>query len=424
MPPRRSTSIFLSVTFTRAVESENCLTSPNTRSSSASESEDWRPRMVMCIDILYHLGLIRGISDMINSDMTDKKPNRPSFRFWLTLVTLMLLAVVVFAAWPEIVKAWGLLDRVDLWVLSLIVPVQLFSYYATGAMIFSYLRKKGNIKDVSRWRMSRMALELNFVNHILPSGGAAGFSYLAWILRRYDVPVSRSTMAQVIRFTLTFVSFVMLLIISILVLAVSHHVDRFIVGVGVGMTLLVVVAMALILWLFQSRKRLDRFSNWIERLLNRVVQFFTRDKRRKAIKSHALVEFFDGMHDDYVQIRRDRKILVRPYIWATIANMLDAALLWVAFASLGFPVDPALLFIAFGVSSLLSAISVTPGGAGVYETVMVMFLTASGISADVAIAGTLLARVTLVLGTILFGYVFYQMTIIQHGKAPVKLKDE
>lgn len=364
------------------------------------------------------------INGMINSDMEGKKQNRTSFRFWLTLITMVLLAVVVFAAWPEIVKAWGLLDRVNLWILSLIIPVQLFSYYATGAMIFSYLRQKGNIKDVSRWRMSRMALELNFVNHILPSGGAAGFSYLAWVLRRYNVSVARSTMAQVVRFTLTFVSFVMLLIISIAILAVSDHVDRFIVGVGVGMTVLVVAAMALIVWLFQSRRRLDRFSGWIEKTINRIVRFFTRNRRKKAIKTDSLVEFFDGIHDDYRAIRRDRKILNRPYIWATIANMLDAALLWVAFAALGFPVDPTLLFIAFGVASLLSAISVTPGGAGVYETVMVMFLTASGISADVAIAGTLLARVTLVLGTILFGYVFYQMTIIQYGKAPVKLNDE
>jgi hypothetical protein len=35
---------------------------------------------------------------------------------------------------------------------------------------------------------------------------------------------------------------------------------------------------------------------------------------------------------------------------------------------------------------------------------------------DVAIAGTLLARVTLVLGTIIFGYVFYQLTVLKYGK--------
>jgi len=102
-----------------------------------------------------------------------------SFRGWLTIITLGLLAIVVVAAWPEIVKAWLLLGQVNISISLLLIPVQFFSYYATGGMIFSYLRAKGNLKDMSHWGTTRLALELNFVNHILPSGGAAGFSYLA-----------------------------------------------------------------------------------------------------------------------------------------------------------------------------------------------------------------------------------------------------
>ena len=84
--------------------------------------------------------------------------------------------------------------------------------------------------------------------------------------------------------------------------------------------------------------------------------------------------------------------------------------------SLGYEVSPAILFVAFGVSSLASAVSATPGGAGVYEAIMIAFLASSNVPADVAIAGTLLARVTLVLGTILFGYIFYQLTVLKYGK--------
>ena len=142
-----------------------------------------------------------------------------SFRGWLTLITLVLLAIVIVAAWPQIVKAWGLLGQVDLWILALLIPVQFASYYATGGMIFSYLRAKGNLEDMSRWSMTRLALELNFVNHILPSGGAAGFSYLAWILKKHHVSIARSTMAQIIRFVLTFLSFIMLLIVAMIILA-------------------------------------------------------------------------------------------------------------------------------------------------------------------------------------------------------------
>lgn len=343
-----------------------------------------------------------------------------SFREWLSIITTILLVIVIYGAWPEITKAWGLLGSVNLWILALLIPVQIISYYATGEIIFSYLRKKGNIKDLSQFRMARIALELNFVNHVIPSGGAVGFSYLPWILGKYGVSASRSTVAQIIRYTLTFVSFVVLLIISIIILAFSAHIDRFIAGAGLGMTALVLIVTFLILWLLGNRKRMEKFSNWLERIMNKIVSFFTRGRKKTAFEGHVLNDFFDGIYDDYLAIKRERKILVVPFFWAVFANILDAALLWIAFASLGFYIDPSILFISFGLASIFSAISVTPGGAGVYETVTVMFLAASGVSADAAIAGTLLARVILVLGTILFGYFFYQNTVLKYKKVTVQ----
>lgn len=341
-----------------------------------------------------------------------------SFRGWLTIITLVLLAVVVVAAWPEIVQAWGLMGEVDLWILFLLLPVQFFSYYATGGMIFSYLRAKGNLEDMSRWSMTRLALELNFVNHILPSGGAAGFSYLAWVLKKHKVSVSRSTMAQIIRFVLTFASFILLLIVSMVILTFRDKIEAVTIIIGLALTVAAVLGTWLGVWLIKSNDRLRRFSAWLTKKINGFVRWITRGKKRKVVKEEVFLEFFDGLHDDYLAIRRERKILIKPFIWAAIANILDVALLWIAFWSLGYPLDAALLFIAFGIASIAGAVSVTPGGAGVYEAVMVAFLAASGVTPEVAIAGTLLARVTLLAGTILFGYVFYQLTIIKYGKRP------
>ncbi len=341
-----------------------------------------------------------------------------SFRGWMTIITIVLLTIVIIAAWPEIMEAWGLLGQVNLWILLLLLPVQFFSYYATGGMIFSYLRAKGNLEDMSRWSMTRLALELNFVNHILPSGGAAGFSYLAWILKKHKVSVSRSTMAQLVRFVLTFASFIMLLIVSMILLTFSHKIEPVTIFIGLGLTVAAVLGTWLGIWLIKSNDRLRRFSAWLTNTVNKFIRWITRGKKKNFAKEEVLLEFFDGLHDDYLAIRRERKILIKPFIWATIANLLDVALLWIAFWSLGYPLDASLLFIAFGIASIAGALSVTPGGAGVYEAVMVAFLAASGVTPEVAIAGTLLARVTLLAGTILFGYVFYQLTLNKYGKRP------
>lgn len=339
-----------------------------------------------------------------------------SFRSWLTVITLGLLALVIIFAWPEIVKAWGLIGQVDLWILAALIPVQLFSYYATGGMIFSYLRAKGDLKNVSRWRMTRIALELNFVNHMLPSGGAAGFSYLGWLLSKFGVSVGRSTMSQIIRFALTFISFVMLLMVAVVALVIDHQISRMMILMSLGLATLAIGGTILGIFLISSRSRLEKFSEKFTLFVNRVVRKLTRGRKQDWLSDKILKTFFVELHDDYLAIRRERKILAMPFIWATLANIADVSLLWISFAALGYTLNPAILFIAFGLSSIGGAVSSIPGGAGVYEAIMIAFLASSQVPADVAIAGTLLARVTLVLGTVLFGYVFYQLTVLKYGK--------
>ncbi len=339
-----------------------------------------------------------------------------SARGWLTVITLVLLGVVIFFAQGQILKAWELIGSINLWILALLIPVQFFSYYATGGMIFSYLRSKGDLRDVSHWRMARFALELNFVNHVLPSGGAAGFSYLGWLLNKYKVSVARTTMAQIVRFALTFISFVLLLMVAVTMLILDHRIDRVILLICIALGVVATGAIVAGVLILENKKRLESFSAWMTRFINRIVAKVTRGRKRKILKDSIILNFFSELHEDYLAIRRDRRILIKPFIWAVLANVADVVLIWIAFWSLGYMINPALLFVAFGIASLAGGISAIPGGAGVYETIMITFLASSQVPAEVAIAGTLLARVTLVLGTILFGYLFYQLTINKYGK--------
>ncbi|MFY9228481.1 MAG: lysylphosphatidylglycerol synthase transmembrane domain-containing protein [Candidatus Microsaccharimonas sp.] len=341
---------------------------------------------------------------------------RMSVRGWLSIITLILLGVVVILAWPQIVKAWYLFDRVNPGVLLILIPVQLFSYYATGGMIFSYLRSKGDLKDMSHWRMARIALELNFVNHVLPSGGVAGFSYMGWVLSKHKVSVGRSAMSQIVRFMLTFLSFILILIVAVVMLIVDHKIDRVILLLSIILTVLSIGVTVGGIVLIANKRRLESFSSWLTKVSNKVVRFVTRGRKKNVVKIATFLTFFGDLHDDYLAIRRDRRILIRPFIWAILANLADVALIWISFWALGFTVNPALLFVAFGLASLAGALALTPGGAGVYETIMITFLASGQVPANVAIAGTLLARVTLVLGTVLFGYLFYQFTVLKYGK--------
>jgi len=328
--------------------------------------------------------------------------------------------MIVFFARHKILEAWNLLGSVNLWVLSLMIPVQILSYYFSGGILFSYLKNKGNLDKLSHAQMTRISLEINFVNHVIPSGGAVGVSYLAYELKRHGVSMSRSTIAQVVKHVLMFAAFILLLVVSVIILAIDQGVSRSVFIATAVLTILAIAATGLVIYLFDKHSRLQKFSDFVRKKTNRIVNFITRGKKSKLIEKSTIDNFFIEMHDDYNAIKKDKKTLFAPFMWSVIANLLDVALLWIAFWSFGVAVNPAILFIAFGVSSVVSVATVTPGGAGVYEAVMIGFLASAGVPQETAIAGTLLARVILLLGTIIFGYVFYQRTINSYGKPTLK----
>lgn len=296
------------------------------------------------------------------------------------------------------------------------IPAQILSYYFSGGILFSYLKNKGNLAKLTHRQMTRISLEINFVNHIIPSGGAVGVSYLAYELKRHGVSISRSTIAQVVKHVLMFAAFILLLILSVVVLAIDQQVSRYIFISTAVLTFLAIVATGLVIYLFDKHTRLQKFSDGIRHIVNKIVNFVSRGKISSLIQKSTIDTFFEEMYHDYLAIKKDKKTLFYPFIWSIVANIFDVALLWIAFWSFGVAVNPAILFIAFGVSSIASVATVTPGGAGVYEAVMIGFLASAGVPQETAIAGTLLARVILLAGTIIFGYTFYQKTINSYGK--------
>lgn len=338
------------------------------------------------------------------------------FRTWVNIITTILLALVVFFSWGQISAAWGLLGTVNLWIFSLMVPLQFCSYYAVGKVMFSYLRAKGELNKMSGWGMTRMALELNYVNHIIPVSGIAGFSYLGMVLDKHGVSAGRATMAQLIRYATMFVVFVLMILTSVIVLSFDQKVSRAIIIISAAFVIATIVSATLVIYSVSNRRRLVIFSSWLTRTVNKIVTKLTFGKKRHVLIHDKVEEFFTDIHQDYIEILSDKQILLRPFLWSIASNVFDVSLIFIAFLALGAFVNPATLVIACGISSFTAIFAATPGGSGVYEAIMIAFLASAGISPDVAIAGTLLARATVLAGTIIFGFIFYQLTINKYGR--------
>lgn len=339
---------------------------------------------------------------------------RISGRTWVSIATIVFLLAVLFFARHDIEQAYSLLGQVNLWILMLLVPLQFVSYYAAGEMIFAYLKRQKHLK-ISSLMLTRLALEMNFVNHVLPSGGVSGISYMGWRLKHFGVSASRSTTAQLVRMVAAFGSYAVLLLVAVVLMLLDGDINRWVVGATMSLVIVMGGALAGVIYLLNHKKRLTAVARRCAAIANKLARL-VRSKRRT--KRESIEAFFAEIQEDYRIIRANKRTLAVPFYWGLVFNVVEVAMFYVSFLALGHPINPAPLVIAYGLAGVAGFFMVTPGGAGAYEAIMVAFLAAAGLNPGIALVGILLTRVLLMIGTIAAGYIFYQQAVLRHGKQP------
>lgn len=340
-----------------------------------------------------------------------------SVRSWISLVTILFIVLMLFFSRHELYHAWRLMEHVDLWILLLIIPTQVVAYLAAGEMMFSYLRSKGVAEHISPLRQAQMALEMNFVNHTLPSAGVSGMSYMTWRLGHFHVSPGRATAAQLVRYVMGFASFIVLLLLALAFITIDGNINRWVLLISGMIVFFMLGGTLMLVYVIGSLGRIKVVGAWLASVVNAFVKMITFGRKRHLVKEAVIIAFLTEMHEEYLTLRGERRLLLKPFLWGLVFNVFDVMVFVIAFWALGHFVSPAPILIAYGLASIAGFIVVTPGGAGAYEAIMVSFLATAGIKPGVAIAGILLARVAVLLGTIVFGYIFYQHTLVTHGKS-------
>src|ERR1043166_7842776 len=129
-------------------------------------------------------------------------------RHWKLLVnlaTVILLVLLVVLIRGQIVETFKNFGTIEWQVLLIMVPLTWLSYHAQTRM---YQRMFSMIGYALRYKfMFRVALELNFVNQILPSGGVSGISYFGVRMRSAGVAGVQAGLVQIMKLFLLFISF-------------------------------------------------------------------------------------------------------------------------------------------------------------------------------------------------------------------------
>lgn len=326
----------------------------------------------------------------------------------LNLVTIAGLLVFAVLFRDELAETIKNLAKVNAWALLLLIPIQIVNYHAQTKMYQGMFTIVGN--KLRYWHLMMASIELNFVNHIFSSGGAAGISYFGLRMKDSEITGAKATLIQVMKMGLLFVSFEVLLIAGMLLLAVDGQVNNLTILVGTAISVLLLVGAMVFLYVVGSKRRINQFFSWFVRAINRFLDLFRRG-RHETINVSAAREVFDDFHDNYRLLRKSLPALKSPFWYAILANLTEVLAIYAVFFAFGYNVNLGAIILAYGVANFAGLVSVLPGGAGVYEFLMTAVLAAAGVPAAVSIPVVIMYRVVNTLIQLPFGYYFYQRTI-------------
>ena len=345
--------------------------------------------------------------------MAKKKNKWFSFRAFLSILTLGLVFWVVYDNREGFVETFHNLNQANIFVILLLVPEQLFMYYACGQIFFTYLENKYRMKFETGEKL-KISTELNFVNRAVPAGALGGLAYLTYRLKSYGVTAGQASFLYIFRFAITTVVNYVQALIAILILYALGSVPEeatWIIWVSLLMNMGVFLILGLIIYVASSKKRIAWFASIVERLIRFVVRVVTFNQKKSLFRREKVQEYFLSIHDCVMIVRKDKKSLIKPTIWGFVYSLCEIGVYWIVATSLGRPEILPVIMVGEAIGSVFDGI--IPYGP--YELGMtgVMGLLLGGTEEAMAISliTVVMARALSLMFTIGTGYWPYQQAI-------------
>lgn len=339
---------------------------------------------------------------------------RRNWKLILNIVTFGLLGTAIYLVRHDIGKAFDDLFKVNAIALLLMLPLQAVNYSAYANMYHELLEMLGSKQPFKR--LYKVALELNFVNHVFPSGGVSGFSYFTARLKPFGVSTAQSTLTQTLRFLLTFASFVILLFVGLFMLALGGSASNMTILITCSLSFLTVFGIVVGIYVVSSKKRIHSFSQALTKYVNRVIHF-VRPKHPETINLKRVEKVFSETHENYLLLKEKYPQMRRPFYFAMLANVTELATIYAVYIAYGQFVNPGAVIIAYALANFAGMVAVLPGGIGVYEGLMTAVLVSAGVPAGLAISVTIMYRVINMILSLPIGYFYYHKALDKLGSA-------
>jgi len=315
-------------------------------------------------------------------------------RFRFTAKLLVFATVVyyfVFPLIPDFQQALRELRRVEPVLLVAGLGLEMVALGCYAPLMQSALGDAG--REISRWRLYRIQMSTRALSSIVPGGSAASSALGYRLMTLSGVAGADAGFALA---TVGIGSAVVLNLILWFALLISIPVRGVNAFYGAAALVGVIVmgfAGTLVFGLMEGQGRAERVIRWIARK-------FRVDDDKAALVLHRVAERLD-------QLLSDKRLLSRVAMWALLNWVLDAAALWVFLRAFGITMEVDALVIAFGISNVLAAVPITPGGLGYVDTGYIGMLAGFGAPARRATLGVASYRFAQLFFPIILGGLLY-----------------
>lgn len=344
--------------------------------------------------------------------MNIKRFLKRRWKLLLNIFTIAALVLLAVALRHQLATTLDNLTKVNAWVLLLIIPIEALNYHAQTKMyqgLFASVDEK-----LSYANLMRASLELNFVNHVFPSGGVSGISYFGFKMRQFGVKGTKATLVQTMKLLLLFMSFEILLLFGMFILAISDRASDLTILIGGGLTMLVLFGTLVFMYVIGSKARIHTFFTGSTKLLNRAIHV-VRPRHPETLNIAKTRQIFEDFHNDYMLLKSRWRELKAPFWWALMANLTEVLVVYVVYIAFGSFVNLGAVILAYAVANFAGLVSVLPGGVGIYEALMTAVLVAAGVPARLSLPVTVMYRVLNTLLQLPPGYALYHRTLQRQG---------
>lgn len=281
-------------------------------------------------------------------------------RLAVALILLILLlagAVLVAFDWTEFA---AVLERAEWRPLLGAVAITAVSYTCISlafAVVARLLGIQMRYRDLS---------EIGFVsivlNHILTTGGVAGYSVRYILMRRHRVALKDVAAASILHFYLSGLDMIIMLPVAFLYLLVHATLPRGVIAVVGLMTVLMaavaIIATALIF--------LERWRSQVVRLLTRLGRKMLRRDLSETLQR------FDATLTRGVEAMRRHPSTIALVLTLTWIDWVGSVLVvWLCFYAVGEPIGLGVTLAGYVIGVMAGLLSMVPGGLGVQEGSMV-----------------------------------------------------